>query len=43
MEKKKTTEKKSDKLVLVCFMGFLYPVKKSEVKAFKAFLRDQER
>ena len=42
MEKSNSKEAK-EKLVLVCFMGFLYPVKKSELKAFKAFLKDQEK
>ena len=44
MEKSDSNSKKSeDRLVLVCFMGFLYPVKKADLKAFRAFLKDQER
>lgn len=34
MDKKKTKEKKDEKIVLVLFMGFLYPMEKSEVKDF---------
>lgn len=40
---KSDSKKPEDRLVLVCFMGFLYPVKKADLKAFRAFLKDQEK